>query len=138
MPGENWKISLFNPTQSNRAISKLLKKHNQHLNDSLRCALLQIMLQNQINLFQYREAAGLSSELIRDYAGFLDSTRLADLKNEHQIWAGLRDAPPQAIIKNGNTDLELIQGSLDAGSPQRLRFEREPDFRHRRQFLRHH
>ena len=102
----------FHPAQSNRAISKLLKKHNQQINDSLRCALLQIMLQNKINLFQYREAAGLSSELIRDYAGFLDSTRLADLKNEHQIWAGLRNAPPQAIVKNGNTDLKLIQGSL--------------------------
>ena len=48
--------AFFNPTESNAAISALFRKEKKHLTDSLRCVLLQIMLQNQINLFQYRKA----------------------------------------------------------------------------------
>ncbi len=98
------------PEKSNDSISYLFQHYLSSLNDSTRCKLLELELENDIKLFNYKQAADVSHELTENYTSYLDSTKIAELKNESNIWNGLRNSPAQLVVKKNYTKINLVDG----------------------------
>ena len=104
--------TVFNkPEAANTEIEKLLGKTNA-LNDTLKNELYQAKLQNHINLYEYGAAAQTSEIIQLNYAQFIDSAELRNLKNEIKIWEALRQTPKQTIEREDNTRIPLTKDKV--------------------------
>ena len=97
------------PELSNKAIQEFLEFPITETSDSLRKRLLGTKLTNYIHLYQYAEALQVNEELQRNYAQFLDSTRLEDLRNTQKIWKALENIPPQQIFIPADVSLPITK-----------------------------
>ncbi|PKQ64507.1 hypothetical protein BZG02_06790 [Labilibaculum filiforme] len=98
--------------ESNKAIKELLDNAEISLNDSLIRTLYYMKLQNEGNLFEYRNAA-LSSEFIQQkYSGIIDSLELDNVQNSYKIWKALINTPPQKVIRNKDVTIPLIKDKV--------------------------
>ncbi len=98
-----------NPEKSNEAIDAFFKIKEKEAKDSLEEKMLVAKLTNYIHLGQYKEALHINEELQKDYAEFLDSTKLEDLKNTHKIWKALENTTPQEVSIASDIALPLIK-----------------------------
>jgi predicted aspartyl protease len=87
-----------NPEKSNEAIDAFFKTPKAEITDSLAEKMLITKLTNHIHLAEYRAALKINEDLQQQYASFLDSTKMEDLKNTHKIWKALENTPPQEVI----------------------------------------
>ena len=99
------------PQESNGTISRLVNEYSSQVSDSLKAGLMVLALQNHIRLGEYKRAATVARKLLTDHIISLDSTGIADLKNEVNIWEGLKDSPPQTVLKKEHSEIELVGGS---------------------------
>lgn len=90
---------------------QLLKDYPTLLSEKTKHDLYKIKLQNHVRLFEYGQAAEVTIELVKNYGDYLDSTEIIDLKNEWNIWNGLRHQQPQLLIKKKYSKIQLIEGS---------------------------
>ncbi len=88
----------------------MLQHYLISLNDSTKCKLLELLLENNIKLFNYNQAVDIAHELTDTYASYLDSTKIYELKNESNIWNGLRNSPAQFVVKKDYTKIDLVDG----------------------------
>lgn len=103
--------NIFNePAISNKAIAKLFDQFAYHLPDSTKASLLRLSIQNYVRLFNYKQAAALSHDLLNNYRNSMDSMSLEVLENERNVWNGLRNSPAQVISKKEHSEIELIDG----------------------------
>lgn len=86
-----------NPEKSNEAIDAFFEAEKGKANDSLQEKMLVTKLTNHIYSFQYEKALKINETLQKQYAIFLDSTEMEDLKNTHKIWQALANVPPQEV-----------------------------------------
>jgi len=98
-----------NPEKSNEAIDAFFKIKEKEAKDSLEEKMLVAKLTNYIHLGQYKEALHINGALQKDYADFLDSTKLEDLKNTHKIWKALENTAPQEVSIASDVALPLIK-----------------------------
>ncbi|PHR15061.1 MAG: hypothetical protein COA40_02660 [Aequorivita sp.] len=94
-----------NPEKSNEAIEAFFKTPKAKISDSLAEKMLVTELTNHIHLAEYKAALDINETIQQQYARFLDSTKMEDLKNTHKIWKALENIPAQKI--NIATDVAL-------------------------------
>lgn len=86
-------------TQSAKKIESLLKYHKSELTPQTAPPLLNVQMDNFVKLNAYRKAAKVGEQILASYSTFLDSAKVADLKNTIKLWRALENAPPQQITK---------------------------------------
>ncbi len=100
-----WVNYLFNkPALSNMQVRELTTGDHD-CPDSTKAEVLQLHLQNDLRLFNYRSADSICTLLLFRYPSVLDKTSLDDIRNFGSIAAGLKDAPKQEMTRNGDLDL---------------------------------
>lgn len=87
---------------SNTQIKKLIKT-SAEFPDSLYVKLLMLKQDNEVKIFQYREAAETGDLLLRQYSNSITKEELADLINSNKIWTALGKTPPQTVAKHNTT-----------------------------------
>ena len=98
-----------NPEKSNEAIDAFFKTPKEETNDSLAQKMLVTKLTNHIYRAKYKEALKINEELQQQYASFLDSTKMEELKNTHKIWKALENTPPQEVSIASDIALPIIK-----------------------------
>lgn len=96
---------------SNSALDRLFTHFPKQLTLTTKCDLLKIKLQNHVKLFEYKDAYQTASDLVNNYASFLDSTETADFQNQINLWQGLSEQPPQIVHKKRHSVIDLVGGS---------------------------
>ncbi|MCL4641086.1 MAG: retropepsin-like domain-containing protein, partial [Olivibacter sp.] len=86
-------------TQSAKKIESLLKYHKSELTPQTAPPLLNVQMDNFVKLNAYRKAAKVGEQILASYSTFLDSAKVADLKNTIKLWRALENVPPQQITK---------------------------------------
>ncbi|WP_410007096.1 retropepsin-like aspartic protease [Aequorivita nionensis] len=101
-----------NPEKSNEAIEVFFKTPEAKITDSLAEKMLVTKLTNHIHLAEYREALKINEDLQQQYANFLDSTKMEDLKNTHKIWKILENTPPQEVTIAADVALPIVKDKI--------------------------
>lgn len=101
-----WVNYLFNqPEISNAQIRELTTNEQLGSPDSTKAELLQLHLQNDLRLFEYRAADSICTLLLFRYPSVIDKTALDDIRNFASIASGLKDMPKQEMTRNGDLDV---------------------------------
>ncbi len=105
--------NVFNKAEeSNKIIKELLTEKALSLNDTMLNKLYGTKLLNDINLYEYGEAAQTSEIILKNYKALNDSTEIEALQNEIKIWEALKDVGKQQIIKNKDTTIPMIKDKV--------------------------
>ncbi|MCB0466347.1 MAG: aspartyl protease family protein, partial [Aequorivita sp.] len=101
-----------NPKKSNAAIDAFFKTPKEEITDSLAEKMLVTKLTNHIHSSEYKEALKINEDLQQQYANFLDSAKLEDLKNTHKIWKALENTPPQEVRIASDIALPILKDKI--------------------------
>lgn len=103
-------LSLFGKlTESNKAAADLVNNNLNNMSDSLVLKLYEIMLHNNVNLYNYKEASEITEKILNGYSGLLDSNEKAETKNAEIIWKAAYDVPPQTVEFKGDSKIETTK-----------------------------
>ncbi len=99
----------FNQTgESEKNIDQLLEQKTK-LPDSLQFKLYELKYDNAVKLYRYKEAKEATQIILNDYQQFLDSTEIADFKNDLKIWTALESIEPQKITIHERTEIKMTK-----------------------------
>src|SRR5690606_37372932 len=89
--------SVFNKKElSNSAIEKLFIDYEKNLSDSTKIQLLEIEMNNNVLLFNYKKAMGIAQK-ITAFSTMLTAEEIEDYQNNILLFNILKDIPPQTI-----------------------------------------
>ncbi|HET6990317.1 MAG TPA: retropepsin-like aspartic protease, partial [Bacteroidia bacterium] len=104
----SWYYFLLNkPAGSNLAIETLLAKKDLNCSDSIVAELLELHLQNDLRLFDYKMADSLCGILLFRYPSVMNKETLAEMKNTEGIMSTLKKIPAQTVERNGDLDIKF-------------------------------
>jgi hypothetical protein len=86
-------------------IDNILQKYSSGLPDSLKAALLLLQADSYYKRFQYAKAAINDSIILSNFITSIDTSLIADIKNDLLMRKALQDIPPQETIVNNETIL---------------------------------
>jgi len=96
------------PAASNKKIDAALKEYASQLPDSARLNLLRLKQENHGRLFEYRQAAIVTDEILQKYIAILKPEDMDDYKNTGEIWHTLAGQPKQEMVIESHTTLQMI------------------------------
>lgn len=91
-------------------IETLLK--NTETSDSIKSELSILLSDCYFKTFQYSKAAHNDSALLRRFLPFMDSSKIADIKNDLIRYNALKDIPPQKTDIPGNTIIKWTKDKI--------------------------
>ncbi|HUZ61145.1 MAG TPA: aspartyl protease family protein [Hanamia sp.] len=91
-------------------IDTLLK--NAITSDSIKSKLYMLLSDCYFKTFQYSKAAHNDSVLIKRFYQFMDSSKVADIKNDLIRYDALKDIPPQKTEIHGNTIIKWVKDRI--------------------------
>lgn len=96
-----------NPQASNNDIKELLSLSKISINDSLMKDLYLVKLQNEVNLYDYKNAAKTSNLIMKKYHSLLDSAHREELNNTYKMWKALDKTPAQICHKDKDVNIAM-------------------------------
>ena len=100
-----WESYLFNKPETSNKYIYYFDLAADNADDSARAELLQLHLQNDLRLFEYRAADSICTLLLFRYPSVIDKPALDDIRNFASIASGLKDVPKQEMTRNGDLDV---------------------------------
>jgi predicted aspartyl protease len=89
---------------SNRLIDSLIFHYD--CSDTLAMELLSLGMENSFRLFQYENAFQYGIMLQMQYGGLMTREELENVRNFVDIAAGLKEVPPQTVVRNGDLNVK--------------------------------
>lgn len=107
---ETLNLSLFGKlNESNKTASDLIKNYQNELNDSLTLKLYEVMLHNNVNLYNYSEASRITDIILSKFTGIIDSKQKTELENSGIIWKAAEKNLPQSVEFRSDTKIETTR-----------------------------
>ncbi|HEV2764914.1 MAG TPA: retropepsin-like aspartic protease [Pyrinomonadaceae bacterium] len=93
------------PDESIGLVRKFLKEAPRDTEDSLLKDAHEILLDDYVKTYRYREASEVSRVLLGRFRRQLDARQLEDVENAFKLWAAVADVPRQSVRLNGGSRL---------------------------------
>lgn len=103
-------LSLFGKlNESNKAAGDLLSNFPNELNDSLSLRLYQVLLHNNVNLYNYSEASAITGIVLSKFEKIIEPKHKKDFENSGIIWKAAEKIQPQTVEFKADSKIETTR-----------------------------
>jgi hypothetical protein len=93
-----------------KSLNSFIEERNKKVTDSLLISAYEILGDDYLKTYRYREAADIYRNLLNQFNGILEDDQKSDYENSAKICEKLIDAPPQTVYKSGDSRLIPVDG----------------------------